>query len=154
MTTSIVHHLNGFWSLFTFKFTCMLELDTVYSPDQLMCLEIHMLPASGSLTFWFLDTGRTPVYSLLMDTLRGLPVIRAMKKQKYFTQQFHEYQDKHTSAWFLFFSAFRWLGVRAEWLLSFFMAVCMIVVISAPSVIGRNTLVWKRVFTNETVYYL
>lgn len=57
---------------------------------------------------------RSPVFSLLSSTLQGLSTVRAFKVQKKFEEKFHERQNLHSSAWYLFLCGGRWLGVRLD----------------------------------------
>lgn len=59
---------------------------------------------------------RSPVFSHLANSLYGLATLRAFGAQKTFEKKFDDYQDSHTSAWFLFISASRWFGIVLDWL--------------------------------------
>ncbi|XP_016982738.1 probable multidrug resistance-associated protein lethal(2)03659 [Drosophila rhopaloa] len=50
---------------------------------------------------------RSPVFSLTNQTFQGLTTIRALEAQSALEQEFHEYQNTNTSAWFLFLSCTR-----------------------------------------------
>ncbi|EDW98328.1 probable multidrug resistance-associated protein lethal(2)03659 [Drosophila yakuba] len=50
---------------------------------------------------------RSPVFSLTNQTFQGLTTIRALQAQSALEQEFHEYQNTNTSAWFLFLSCTR-----------------------------------------------
>ena len=68
-----------------------------------------------------------------MDTIHGLPQVRAMGKESYFEQQFHRCQDKHTSVSFLYFNSYRWMGTKIEWLVTVLLVVGLIVAIRIGS---------------------
>ncbi|XP_038070620.1 multidrug resistance-associated protein 4-like [Patiria miniata] len=57
---------------------------------------------------------RSPVFSHLSATLTGLSTVRAFKAQQRFIEEFDEFQDKHTRAWFLFLATTRWFGVQLD----------------------------------------
>lgn len=59
---------------------------------------------------------KSPVYSHLSTTLRGLPTIRAFKTEENFMRVFDHYQDVHSSAWFNYLCSTRWLNVSMDWL--------------------------------------
>ena len=59
---------------------------------------------------------RSPVFSHLANSLYGLATVRAFGVQKTFEMKFDQYQDSHTSAWFLFISATRWFGIVLDWM--------------------------------------
>nr|XP_039268767.1 multidrug resistance-associated protein 4-like [Styela clava] len=63
---------------------------------------------------------RSPVFDLLSTTLQGLTTVRAFRVQDTFEKKFHERQNLHSSAWYLFLCAGRWLGVRLDVLSAFF----------------------------------
>ena len=77
--------------------------------------------------YLFLSSGRSPLYSHMMDTIEGLPVIRALDKEDHFRERFYHLQDRHTSAWFLYINAQRWMGVRAEWTVALFLTACLLI---------------------------
>ncbi|KAM8705279.1 hypothetical protein ACLKA7_009701 [Drosophila subpalustris] len=50
---------------------------------------------------------RSPIYSLTNQTFQGLTTVRALQAQGAMENEFHEYQNANTSAWFLFLSCTR-----------------------------------------------
>ncbi|XP_005099201.2 multidrug resistance-associated protein 4 [Aplysia californica] len=79
-------------------------------------------------------TSRSPVFSYLSATLQGLHTVRSMKMEEKFMQEFDNYQDKHSEAWFLFLATSRWLAVRLDWLCAgFVIAVTFCSVFAAES---------------------
>ncbi|KAJ6222676.1 hypothetical protein RDWZM_001221 [Blomia tropicalis] len=84
---------------------------------------------------------RSPVFSHLANSLYGLSTVRAFGVQPTFEKKFDEYQDCHTSAWFLFISSTRWFGIVLDWLCEAYL-ICVTVALSishetkSPSEIG------------------
>lgn len=70
---------------------------------------------------------RSPVFSHLAASLNGLATIRAFKVEPEFEVKFDEYQDVHSSAWFLFVAASRWLGISLDWISLGYIGVITIV---------------------------
>nr|XP_039268765.1 multidrug resistance-associated protein 4-like [Styela clava] len=75
---------------------------------------------------------RSPVFSLLSSTLQGLTTVRAFRVQDTFEKKFHERQNLHSSAWYLFLCGGRWLGVRLDLLSAIFITtvtfMCLITI--------------------------
>lgn len=84
---------------------------------------------------------RSPVFSHLANSLYGLSTVRAFRVQSTFERKFDEYQDCHTSAWFLFISSARWFGIVLDWLCLAYL-ICVTVALSiaqeglTPSEVG------------------
>ena len=57
---------------------------------------------------------RSPIFSQLTATVRGLPVLRAFNKTEYFQSTFDGYIDKNSLPLFLFFLSGRWFSVRLD----------------------------------------
>lgn len=72
---------------------------------------------------------RSPIFSHLANTLSGISTIRAFAVHDDFLQQFNDYQDTHSSAWFLYIAASRWLTVSMDWLCLMFISSLVCVVI-------------------------
>lgn len=70
---------------------------------------------------------RSPVFSHLAASLNGLATIRAFGVEPEFEVKFDEYQDIHSSAWFLFVAASRWLGCSLDWISLGYISVITIV---------------------------
>lgn len=70
---------------------------------------------------------RSPVFSHLAASLNGLATIRAFGVEPEFERKFDQYQDIHSSAWFLFVAASRWLGCSLDWISLGYIAVVTIV---------------------------
>lgn len=65
---------------------------------------------------------RSPVFSHISASVQGLAVIRAFKVQNQFMKEFDAHQDLHSSTWFIFLAANRWLGIRLDAVSSVFIA--------------------------------
>ncbi|XP_027413627.1 multidrug resistance-associated protein 4-like [Bos indicus x Bos taurus] len=59
-------------------------------------------------------TTRSPVFSHLVSSLRGLWTIRAYKVEQRFQELFDSHQDLHSEAWFLLLTTSRWLAVYLD----------------------------------------
>ncbi|XP_058809479.1 ATP-binding cassette sub-family C member 4-like isoform X2 [Phymastichus coffea] len=57
---------------------------------------------------------RSPVFSYVSDSLQGLTTIRALGVKKVLVAEFDDHQDLHSSAWFIFFSGSRGLGMYLD----------------------------------------
>uniref|UniRef100_A0A8W8LF17 Multidrug resistance-associated protein 4 n=1 Tax=Magallana gigas TaxID=29159 RepID=A0A8W8LF17_MAGGI len=68
---------------------------------------------------------QSPIFSHISDTLVGLQSIRALGMSQKFLRDFDRFQDRHTSAVFLFLSANRWFSLRSL----FFLDIYFILVI-------------------------
>ncbi|XP_017321934.1 cystic fibrosis transmembrane conductance regulator [Ictalurus punctatus] len=63
---------------------------------------------------------RSPIFSHLIISLKGLWTIRAFDRQAYFETLFHKVLNTHTSIWFLYLSTLRWFLFRADIIYFFF----------------------------------
>ncbi|XP_067118442.1 ATP-binding cassette sub-family C member 4-like isoform X1 [Centruroides vittatus] len=75
---------------------------------------------------------RSPVFSHLTTSLYGLATIRAFRCQRTFEIAFDKYQDRHTSAWFLFLAITRWFGIHLDWLCVLYIVTVTVGLILAP----------------------
>lgn len=57
------------------------------------------------------NKARSPMYSHTATTLSGLVTIRALNAHDIFTEQYYQYQNKHTDVFYYVFSSTRLLGV-------------------------------------------
>ncbi|XP_036375803.1 cystic fibrosis transmembrane conductance regulator-like [Megalops cyprinoides] len=72
---------------------------------------------------------RSPIFSHLIISLRGLWTIRAFGRQAYFETLFHKALNTHTAIWYLYLSTLRWFLFRADILfVLFFTAAAFIAV--------------------------
>ncbi|XP_023226987.1 multidrug resistance-associated protein 4-like [Centruroides sculpturatus] len=72
---------------------------------------------------------RSPVFSHLSVSLYGLTTIRAFNAESKFKSMFNNYQDKHTSTWFLYLALNRWLSIYGH-------IICFINLIITVIVLG------------------
>uniref|UniRef100_A0A8C1G668 Cystic fibrosis transmembrane conductance regulator n=1 Tax=Cyprinus carpio TaxID=7962 RepID=A0A8C1G668_CYPCA len=63
---------------------------------------------------------RSPIFSHLIISLKGLWTIRAFERQAYFENLFHKTLNTHTATWFLYLSTLRWFLFRADIIFVFF----------------------------------
>ncbi|XP_065757876.1 ATP-binding cassette sub-family C member 4-like [Muntiacus reevesi] len=68
-------------------------------------------------------TTRSPVFSHLASSLRGLWTIRAYKAEQKFQELFDAHQDLHSEAWFLLLTTSRWLAVYLDVICAVFVTV-------------------------------
>uniref|UniRef100_G3MW09 Multidrug resistance-associated protein 4 n=1 Tax=Bos taurus TaxID=9913 RepID=G3MW09_BOVIN len=68
-------------------------------------------------------TTRSPVFSHLASSLRGLWTIRAYKAEQKFQELFDAYQDLHSEAWFLLLTTSRWLAVYLDVICAIFVTL-------------------------------
>ena len=80
---------------------------------------------------------RSPIYTHLAATLHGLPVLRAFGIGPQMVQEFDGYQDKHSSAWFLWISSRRWFIFAMDGLLALFLACCVMTSFALPTTNGK-----------------
>ncbi|XP_043747923.1 ATP-binding cassette sub-family C member 4-like isoform X4 [Cervus elaphus] len=66
---------------------------------------------------------RSPVFSHLASSLRGLWTIRAYKAEQSFQELFDAHQDLHSEAWFLLLTTSRWLAVYLDVICAVFVTV-------------------------------
>ncbi|XP_016320755.1 cystic fibrosis transmembrane conductance regulator-like [Sinocyclocheilus anshuiensis] len=67
-----------------------------------------------------LITARSPIFSHLIISLKGLWTIRAFERQAYFENLFHKTVNTHTATWFLYLSTLRWFLFRSDIIFVFF----------------------------------
>ncbi|KAF5907627.1 cystic fibrosis transmembrane conductance regulator, partial [Clarias magur] len=63
---------------------------------------------------------RSPIFSHLIISLKGLWTIRAFDRQAYFETLFHKVLNTHSAVWFLYLSTLRWFLFRADIIYFFF----------------------------------
>ncbi|XP_010829832.1 PREDICTED: multidrug resistance-associated protein 4-like [Bison bison bison] len=66
---------------------------------------------------------RSPVFSHLASSLRGVWTIRAYKAEQSFQKLFDAHQDLHSEAWFLLLTTSRWLAVYLDVICAIFVTV-------------------------------
>ncbi|XP_070641616.1 ATP-binding cassette sub-family C member 4-like [Bos indicus] len=70
---------------------------------------------------------RSPVFSHLASSLRGVWTIRAYKAEQSFQELFDAHQDLHSEAWFLLLTTSRWLTVYLDVICAIFITVVALV---------------------------
>ncbi|NXA41752.1 CFTR regulator, partial [Eudromia elegans] len=74
---------------------------------------------------------RSPIFTHLVTSLKGLWTLRAFGRQPYFETLFHKALNLHTANWFLYLSTLRWFQMRIEIIfVVFFIAVTFISIIT------------------------
>ncbi|XP_014375426.1 cystic fibrosis transmembrane conductance regulator [Alligator sinensis] len=74
---------------------------------------------------------RSPIFTHLVTSLKGLWTLRAFGRQPYFETLFHKALNLHTAHWFLYLSTLRWFQMRIEMIfVIFFIAVTFISIIT------------------------
>ncbi|XP_053320416.1 cystic fibrosis transmembrane conductance regulator [Spea bombifrons] len=80
---------------------------------------------------------RSPIFTHLITSLKGLWTLRAFGRQPYFETLFHKGLNLHTANWFLYLSTLRWFQMTIEMIfVIFFCAVTFISI--ATSGAGRE----------------
>uniref|UniRef100_A0A8D2D3T4 Cystic fibrosis transmembrane conductance regulator n=1 Tax=Sciurus vulgaris TaxID=55149 RepID=A0A8D2D3T4_SCIVU len=75
--------------------------------------------------------GRSPIFTHLVTSLKGLWTLRAFGRQPYFETLFHKALNLHTASWFLYLSTLRWFQMRIEIVfVIFFIAVTFISILT------------------------
>ncbi|XP_066218646.1 cystic fibrosis transmembrane conductance regulator isoform X1 [Saccopteryx leptura] len=75
--------------------------------------------------------GRSPIFTHLVTSLRGLWTLRAFGRQPYFETLFHKALNLHTANWFLYLATLRWFQMRIEMIfVVFFIAVTFISILT------------------------
>ncbi|XP_016052415.1 PREDICTED: cystic fibrosis transmembrane conductance regulator [Miniopterus natalensis] len=75
--------------------------------------------------------GRSPIFTHLVTSLKGLWTLRAFGRQPYFEILFHKALNLHTANWFLYLSTLRWFQMRIEIIfVIFFIAVTFISILT------------------------
>ncbi|KAG6935728.1 cystic fibrosis transmembrane conductance regulator, partial [Chelydra serpentina] len=74
---------------------------------------------------------RSPIFTHLVTSLKGLWTLRAFGRQPYFETLFHKALNLHTANWFLYLSTLRWFQMRIELIfVIFFIAVTFISIVT------------------------
>lgn len=82
-------------------------------------------------SLWKYFTGRSPIFTHLVTSLKGLWTLRAFGRQPYFETLFHKALNLHTANWFLYLSTLRWFQMRIEMIfVIFFIAVTFISILT------------------------
>ncbi|XP_012508190.1 PREDICTED: cystic fibrosis transmembrane conductance regulator [Propithecus coquereli] len=73
--------------------------------------------------FDFIQVCRSPIFTHLVTSLKGLWTLRAFGRQPYFETLFHKALNLHTANWFLYLSTLRWFQMRIEMVFVIFFIV-------------------------------
>lgn len=72
---------------------------------------------------------RSPIFSHVIISLKGLWTIRAFGRQTYFEMLFHKALNTHTATWFHYLATLRWFLFRCDMIfVLFFSAAAFIAV--------------------------
>lgn len=82
---------------------------------------------------------RSPVFSQINASLQGMSSIRAYNAEERFLEEFDNFQDIHTEAWFMFIATTRWLAVRLDLLCTAFVASVIMGCIPLSSKLDAGT---------------
>uniref|UniRef100_A0A8W8LGH1 Multidrug resistance-associated protein 4 n=1 Tax=Magallana gigas TaxID=29159 RepID=A0A8W8LGH1_MAGGI len=81
---------------------------------------------------------QSPIFSHISDTLVGLQSIRALGMSRKFLQDFDRFQDRHTSAFFLFLAANRWYSLRSLFFLDIYSILVILLSLVFRDMIGLS----------------
>ncbi|XP_065933452.1 ATP-binding cassette sub-family C member 4-like isoform X1 [Magallana gigas] len=81
---------------------------------------------------------QSPIFSHISDTLVGLQSIRALGMSRKFLQDFDRFQDRHTSAFFLYLSTIRWFSVRSLFFLDVYFVLVILLSLVLRDMIGLS----------------
>uniref|UniRef100_A0A8C8RK61 Cystic fibrosis transmembrane conductance regulator n=1 Tax=Pelusios castaneus TaxID=367368 RepID=A0A8C8RK61_9SAUR len=85
---------------------------------------------------------RSPIFTHLITSLKGLWTIRAFGRQPYFETLFHKALNLHTANWFLYLSTLRWFQMRIDIIfVIFFIAVTFISIVTTGEGEGKAGIV-------------
>uniref|UniRef100_A0A8D2LJR3 Cystic fibrosis transmembrane conductance regulator n=1 Tax=Varanus komodoensis TaxID=61221 RepID=A0A8D2LJR3_VARKO len=73
---------------------------------------------------------RSPIFTHLVTSLKGLWTLRAFGRQPYFETLFHKALNLHTANWFLYLSTLRWFQMRIEMIFVIFFIIVTFVSIA------------------------
>ncbi|ERE87631.1 cystic fibrosis transmembrane conductance regulator [Cricetulus griseus] len=67
--------------------------------------------------------GRSPIFTHLVTSVKGLWTLRAFGRQPYFETLFHKALNLHTANWFMYLSTLRWFQMRIDMIFVLFFIV-------------------------------
>lgn len=67
--------------------------------------------------------GRSPIFTHLVTSLKGLWTLRAFRRQAYFETLFHKALNLHTANWFMYLATLRWFQMRIDMIFVLFFIV-------------------------------
>ncbi|XP_053109739.1 cystic fibrosis transmembrane conductance regulator [Hemicordylus capensis] len=101
---------------------------------------VPVIAAFVMLRAYFLNTSqqlkqleseaRSPIFTHLITSLKGLWTLRAFGRQPYFETLFHKALNLHTANWFLYLSTLRWFQMRIEMIFVIFFIIVTFVSIA------------------------
>ncbi|XDA80092.1 hypothetical protein R6Z07F_010083 [Ovis aries] len=99
-------------------------------------------------------TTRSPVFSHLASSLRGLWTIRAYKAEQKFQELFDAHQDLHSEAWFLLVMTSRWLTVYLDVVCAIFVTLIAFgsLILAKTLDLGQVGLVLSLTFTLTGIF--
>ncbi|GAB6023497.1 hypothetical protein CHUAL_008275 [Chamberlinius hualienensis] len=68
---------------------------------------------------------RSPIFVLMSNSIQGQVTIRAHKAEANLSEQFDQFQDDHSAAWFLFLSLTRWFSTWIETAFFFYIGIAI-----------------------------
>eukprot|EP00105_Crassostrea_gigas_P042556 XP_019926704.1 PREDICTED: multidrug resistance-associated protein 4-like isoform X4 [Crassostrea gigas] len=81
---------------------------------------------------------QSPIFSHISDTLVGLQSIRALGMSRKFLRDFDRFQDRHTSAFFLYLSTIRWFSLRSLFILDVYFVLVILLSLVLRDMIGLS----------------
>lgn len=127
----------------TFLIVVLLVLRTYYlrTANQIKWLESNG-QGKRNLKFsivmcFFPSLARSPLYNHLSATLDGLVTIRVFKQNLRAIEDFHNYQNEHSKAWYLQLVTTRWFGMRVDAIGS--LLITLVAIISVPLSMGKSS---------------
>ncbi|XP_019852693.1 PREDICTED: multidrug resistance-associated protein 4-like, partial [Amphimedon queenslandica] len=109
---------------------------------------VALFVSSLALRWYYLKTARdikrlealalSPMYSHLSLTIRGLSTIRTYSMEDEAMNQFHEFQNQHTQAAYLYIVTSRWFGMRIDTISAIFIAIVSFVSIPLSSTLNAS----------------
>uniref|UniRef100_A0A8C7M8T4 Cystic fibrosis transmembrane conductance regulator n=1 Tax=Oncorhynchus kisutch TaxID=8019 RepID=A0A8C7M8T4_ONCKI len=72
---------------------------------------------------------RSPIFSHLIISLKGLWTIRAFGRQSYFETLFHKALNTHTATWFHYLATLRWFLFRCDIIFVFFFSAAVFIAV-------------------------
>jgi ATP-binding cassette subfamily C (CFTR/MRP) protein 1 len=96
-----------------------------------ICVHVQFIYELNALFFFqnFKIKARSPVFAHFVNTSAGIKTIRASQNQHKWINQFYNYSDDHTRAYFTFKAVGKWLGVRITTIMSSFSVIFVIICI-------------------------
>uniref|UniRef100_A0A8C9YW86 Cystic fibrosis transmembrane conductance regulator n=1 Tax=Sander lucioperca TaxID=283035 RepID=A0A8C9YW86_SANLU len=79
---------------------------------------------------------RSPIFSHLIISLKGLWTIRAFGRQSYFETLFHKALNTHTATWFHYLSTLRWFLFRCDMIFVLFFSAAVFIAVGTNREVG------------------